>query len=417
MSIIAQASLNDFFQSNRNLNTLFSNYILQPTNSNRLSFESELSYAENIINQIISDVFEPDYKLRFTSLRNMLDTFKEKSGDSITLLGTSEQNKLYELTGEVVRVNYLIDYSYKKYMDLFIQSQTSLTGSLLRSMRINGIICVIIITAGLLSVSFVFLILSKKITNPIIIMAKNTAEISRHNFSVPKITVNSNDEIRYLAEAFNAMQADIMDYILLKEASIKTLQSQMNSHFLLNTLNLISRTAYFEGALKTIQLIDTTTDFLKYSLGKKDVVVSIADEIAFAETYITIQRMRFEDRITIDLLVDDDLPDIQVPSLIIQPLLENAIIHGAYDKVTETEITLKITADGKYLTITVHDNGNGADPEELKNIYSKGSGLSNTRERLKIFLGGDDGISVTSEKGKFFKAEIKIEYNRESYGL
>jgi sensor histidine kinase YesM len=447
-SIITQNALSDFFQSNRSLSTLFSNYILTPTISNRQSFEGELGNAELIINRIITGTSETGYNQHFVSLGNMLLTFKEKARDTIALLGTSGQTRLYEAAVETQRVNYLIDYSYKKYMDMFTQSQASIAEKLLRSMRITNVLSIVIISAGLSALSLIFLLLSARITRPIISLAKSASELSRYNFEMPGITVHSNDEIGYLADTFNTMQSSIVDYIdrlekqkdisqkliveenknlkmtgLLKEANIKTLQAQINSHFLFNTLNLISRTAFFEGAPKTIQLIDTMTDFLKYSLSKKDSLVSIFDEIAFAETYIIIQRMRFEDHISIDLTIDDDLPDVKVPSLIIQPLIENAIVHGAYDKITKTDIKVLVTASQNDLLITVSDNGNGMNPEDITGIFAKtpenfdpnpppGSGLRNVKERLQLYLNDENCVVVSCEKGKFFQVDITVEFSK-----
>jgi sensor histidine kinase YesM len=447
-SITTQNALSDFFQSNRNLSTLFSNYIYSPTTSNLQSFEGELGNAEIIINNIINGTSETGYNQHFVSLGNMLLTFKEKAHGTMALLGTSDKQGLYEMAVETQRINYLIDYSYKKYMDMFTQSQASLTMNLLHSMRITNIISVVIITASLSALSLIFLLFSARITQPIISLAKSASEISRYNFKMPGITVHSNDEVGYLADAFNTMQSSIIDYIdrlekqkdlsqkliveenknlkmagLLKEANIKTLQAQINSHFLFNTLNLISRTAYFEGAPKTIQLIDTMTDFLKYSLSKKDSLVSIFDEIAFAETYIIIQRMRFEDRISIDLTIDDDLPDIKVPSLIIQPLIENAIVHGAYDKITKTNIEVLVTAGQNSLLITVSDNGNGMHPANIAEIFAgipenfsssptSGSGLRNVKERLQLYLDDENCVTVSCEKDNFFKVDITVDFSR-----
>jgi sensor histidine kinase YesM len=230
-------------------------------------------------------------------------------------------------------------------MSFFVQSQANQTEKLLTSMRLNNMISIIIITLGLSIVSFIFLFISNKITKPIILLSRDAADISKYNFTIPNTKADSNDEVHYLVEAFNTMKGRILDYIdkireqeelsqrllleenknlkmanLLKEANIKSLQTQIKSHFLFNTLNLISRTAYSEGAPKTVQLIDTTTDFLKYSFNKVKAYVSIFDEIAYAETYIIIQRLRFGDHISFDLTVDDDLPDVLVPAWIIQPL-------------------------------------------------------------------------------------------------
>jgi sensor histidine kinase YesM len=434
-----QTSLSDFFQSNKNLNTLFSNYIIESSSYNFQLFEEELTYANDILNDIVKNASDDDYRARFTSLRNMLITFQENARTTIGLIGPGEKRQLFEATQETAHISFLIDYSYQKYMNLFIRYQAMRTDTLLSSMRLNNMISITIITAGLSVISLFFLFFANKITKPIILLAKNASEISKNNFLVPEIKLDSNDEINYLSEAFNTMKNSILDYIgkiqeqekmtqrllleenkslkmenMLRDANIKSLQMQINSHFLFNTLNLISRTAYFEGAPKTIQLIDTTTDFLKYSLSKIEPYVSIFDEIAFAETYIIIQHTRFGDHISFDLTVDDDLPDVHVPSLIIQPLIENAIIHGTYDKIGQTEIKVLVTADENRLKIAVSDNGQGMAQEELKRIFSRdsekssGIGLRNVKDRLNMYFDGKNEISVFSEEGEFFRIEITI---------
>jgi sensor histidine kinase YesM len=447
-----QASLSNFFQSNKNLNTLFSNYIIESSNQNFQLFEEELSYAKDILNDIVENTSDDDYRARFGSLRNMLITFQENAQTAIGFIEPGEKRRLFEASQETTHVSFLIDYSYQKYMNLFIRYQAIRADTLLGSMRLNNTISIIIITAGLSVIGLFFLLFANKITKPIILLAKNASEISKNNFHVPEIKLDSNDEINYLSEIFNTMKNSILDYIdeiheqrklaqkllleenkslkmenMLKEANIKSLQMQINSHFLFNTLNLISRTAYFEGAPKTIQLIDTTIDFFKYSLNKIEPYVSIFAEIAFAETYIIIQRTRFGDHISFDLTVDDDLPDIYVPSLIIQPLIENAIIHGTYDKIGQTEIKVLVTADENRLKIAVSDNGKGITQKELENIFtqngddggkSSGIGLRNVKDRLNIYFDGKNEISVFSEEGRFFRIEIAIalEYTQKLTG-
>jgi sensor histidine kinase YesM len=443
-TMIAQTALSGFFGNNKSLKTLFSNYILEPNNLNRQSFEGELGYEKNILDGIIKNASDNDYRARFTSLRNMLSTFEEKAQRAIRLIGTENKRQFFEATEEAIYICTLIDYSYQKYMNFFVQSQANQTEKLLTSMRINNMMSIIIITLGLFIVSFIFLFISNKITKPIILLARDASDISKYNFTIPNTKADSNDEVHYLVEAFNTMKGRILEYIdkireqeelsqkllleenknlkmanLLKEANIKSLQTQIKSHFLFNTLNLISRTAYSEGAPKTVQLIDTTTDVLKYSFNKIKATVSIFDEIAYAETYIIIQRLRFGDHISFDLTVDDDLPDILVPAWIIQPLIENAIIHGTYDKIEKSEIRVLVRTAGNRLTISVSDNGKGMGKEDLDHILfqngddrekSSGIGLRNVKDRLDIFSNGESEISFSSEEGKFFTVTISIDF-------
>ena len=269
------------------------------------------------------------------------------------------------------------------------------------TMKDNNRLCNIVFAAGLLFLCIAGYLTTRKITRPLISVVSSAKELTNRHFEIPDIDVDTNDEMEILANAFNKMKNSINGYIskinrqsLLQETSLKALRNQINSHFLFNTLNLISRSAYFEGAPQTIQLIDATTDMLRYSLYKTEDAVNIQDELSFAETYIFIQRMRFVDHLSFELLVDDDLPNILVPSFIIQPLIENAIMHGTYSKPEPCRILTAILKMEHSLLILVEDNGTGVEKDVIPSLLSKdfsppegsrGIGLKNVRDRIRLF--------------------------------
>lgn len=421
----SQITLNDFFVSNRSIHDLFENFVLHPSSENRISYEGELGYAKERLDHMIKNFPDGIYYEKMQDLQNMLETFEVQASDVIAKIGSVPQSELLSQTQNVLYTNTLIDYTYKKYTTYQAESISAETSRLLMTMKDNNRLCNIVFAAGLLFLCIAGYLTTRKITRPLISVVSSAKELTNRHFEIPDIDVDTNDEMEILANAFNKMKNSINGYIskinrqsLLQETSLKALRNQINSHFLFNTLNLISRSAYFEGAPQTIQLIDATTDMLRYSLYKTEDAVNIQDELSFAETYIFIQRMRFVDHLSFELLVDDDLPNILVPSFIIQPLIENAIMHGTYSKPEPCRILTAILKMEHSLLILVEDNGTGVEKDVIPSLLSKdfsppegsrGIGLKNVRDRIRLFYNRDDIISIYSEKESFFRVEIEIQ--------
>lgn len=421
----SQITLNDFFVSNRSIHDLFENFVLHPSSENRISYEGELGYAKERLDHMIKNFPDGIYYEKMQDLQNMLETFEVQASDVIAKIGSVPQSELLSQTQNVLYTNTLIDYTYKKYTTYQVESISAETSRLLMTMKDNNLLCNIVFAAGLLFLCIAGYLTTRKITRPLISVVSSAKELTNRHFEIPDIDVDTNDEMEILANAFNKMKNSINGYIskinrqsLLQETSLKALRNQINSHFLFNTLNLISRSAYFEGAPQTIQLIDATTDMLRYSLYKTEDAVNIQDELSFAETYIFIQRMRFVDHLSFELLVDDDLPNILVPSFIIQPLIENAIMHGTYSKPEPCRILTAILKMEHSLLILVEDNGTGVEKDVIPSLLSKdfsppegsrGIGLKNVRDRIRLFYNRDDIISIYSEKESFFRVEIEIQ--------
>ena len=128
----------------------------------------------------------------------------------------------------------------------------------------------------------------------------------------------------------------------LEKARYNALQSQINPHFLFNTLNTISRTALFENAPSTVDLIDNLAAVFRYTL-KHNEDVTLAEEIQFIREYLTIQQYRFKERLSFSILLGEELKEMRIPPLILQPLVENAMIHGLEPKVEGGSIAIEAT--------------------------------------------------------------------------
>jgi signal transduction histidine kinase len=188
----------------------------------------------------------------------------------------------------------------------------------------------------------------------------------------------------------------------LSRAQLQLLQAEMEPHFLFNTLNAAAAllTRDREQAATTVF---TLADLLRSSheLGQQT-SIPVSSEVAFLESYLTLQKVRFPDRLTTRIIVDPEAWDVPVPSLILQPLVENAILHGVIDRPRGGTVTVTVRRHDDLLRLEVRDDGPGADAHELTN--SHGLGLLNTRSRLQCLFKNDHQLQFERTSDEFVAA-------------
>lgn len=185
---------------------------------------------------------------------------------------------------------------------------------------------------------------------------------------------------------------------LLRKVEYKVLQSQINPHFIFNSLNTISAFCR-EKPEKARELLIALATYFRNTIKTQDSCVSIYEEMDYVEAYLQLENARFEDRLTVDVQVEEEL-DCQVPCLILQPIVENAIIHGAMKR-RHGLVSILVEKDGGEVAITVKDNGHGIPPDVLKGLEENtlgvvNIGLSNVHQRLCYLYGKDHGLKIQS---------------------
>ncbi|SNX54714.1 PocR ligand-binding domain-containing protein [Thermoanaerobacterium sp. RBIITD] len=217
------------------------------------------------------------------------------------------------------------------------------------------------------------------------------------------------------------MQARMELERLLKNTELKALESQINPHFLFNTLNTIARMALIENASQTEELIYDLSDILRYSLKNIDQLVDIETEIGNIKKYLFIQNIRYGDRISYSIEISDEILKAQIPVMTLQPLVENSIIHGLEGKVENGFIKINGYRDNNFAIIEIIDNGSGIPKNILNNLLqenkkvdssSTGLGIQNVDSRIKHFFTNDCGLKIESITGKGTKVLIKIPFIR-----
>lgn len=229
-----------------------------------------------------------------------------------------------------------------------------------------------------------------------------------------QIDVTGNDEIANLTKNFNTMikRTEILveeKYRLgqeLKNQELKALQAQINPHFLYNSLNLINCIAIKNHIPDIVNTVHSLAKFYKISLSKGKDIITVREEIEHVKMYVNIQNMRFQNRINFILNIDDNILDCKVIKIILQPIIENSIIHGIFEKPSKTgTVYLEVFQQNQNIVFRIKDDGVGMTPQKTEDILqdkdeNSGYGIKNVYRRIKMNYGEHYGLSYHSVKGQ-----------------
>ena len=192
-----------------------------------------------------------------------------------------------------------------------------------------------------------------------------------------------------------------------KESELIALQSQINPHFLYNALDSIFWMAEEHNAPDISHMTVALSNMFKLSLNNGEKLITIRKELEMVQSYITIQKVRFEDRIRVITSVEEGILDLKIVKFILQPLVENAINHGIAHKDDGGIITIQIRRKENDILITVEDNGIGFETHDIP-IPSHGYAVRNIDDRLKLYYGADYGVQITSVPGQGTTAFVRL---------
>ena len=286
-----------------------------------------------------------------------------------------------------------------------------------------------------LLLSMVFVIwLSRSISRPIHMLVRTAKQIAKGNLQIAPPVFRQDDEFRILSEAFRHMLANIRKLIakdmehlererLVKELELRALQSQINPHFLFNTLNALSKLALIEGADRTSDLTVSVSNLLRYNLRKLDTPVTLREEVDNTAEYFSIQQARFRERIRCEMSIEEQALGQYIPCLSLQPIVETAFIHGVEGMEEGAAVRLTITRSDTEVTVTIADNGAGMDEATRASLLGEGEadarsrgeghrstglGLQNVFKRLQLFYGRQDIVELESEIGRGTMVRLRL---------
>ena len=241
---------------------------------------------------------------------------------------------------------------------------------------------------------------------------------------ITDIEVISDNEIGSLTRSFNVMthrirelmEQNVKEQEQKRKIELKALQSQINPHFLYNTLDSIIWMAEGKKNEEVVIMTASLARLLRQSISNEDELVTVGQEIEYVRSYLTIQKMRYKDKLEFEIKADPSITQVPIIRLVLQPLVENAIYHGLKYKDSKGLLTVHGYMKGENAVIDITDDGVGMDEETLKHIYDKhkvnyrsnGVGVYNVQQRLVLYYGKDYGIIYHSEKGKGTTASVVI---------
>ena len=323
-------------------------------------------------------------------------------------------------TFEINRKTFLINskpLSLRDTNEQFFTIMITPMSSILKDLNIVIYITIMLIIICVIAMIVLSIIVNRTILNPIISLNHLTMEVSKGNLNI-KAPENRKDEIGQLGMGFNHMTKSIKEYIdsveekeqTKRKLEISVLQSQINPHFVRNTLNIIRWMAEMKKARGISNAVVSFSKLLDYNFVETAPLIMVKEELNYLREYIYLQKLRYQNKFEYIEEVPKELYDCKILKFSFQPIIENCIVHGFKGKKGISTITLTGRIDTSSLIFTISDNGVGIDPDTLNNILKEdlengkqsmdGYALHNIRKRIKLNFGESFDISIQSKKGK-----------------
>ncbi len=342
--------------------------------------------------------------------------------------------KYEELYADTLIVkSYIINY-IDEVKTLLLEENSENNGVFIDKNRIvqyNSAVMIIMIICMSL---YLGRITTANIIKPILALSKSASKITKGHFDIQDVKVYTDDELELLSNTFNKMKNSIRIYIdelheqannelLLREKEIENLkmknsldnaklyalQSQINPHFLYNTINAGVQMAMIEGADNTSDFLEHMARMFRYNLKGLDKPTKVIDEINNIRNYYKLLKVRYRDLIEFEFMVDETINNYTIPPLTLQPLVENSIIHGFKSKNTGGKIRIITYDEMDFFYLIVWDNGVGIDTKiTIKDNKSNSVGLNNVMERLEIFYDQKDIMTIESKLNEYTKITLKL---------
>ena len=426
----SNVDLTDLSASLENVQQALYSYLSVKTSDSLENYyrcEQDYRYLlENLSSQISSN----PTKLLERNIRQMSETYLSLTGEGVAAKrgrNVEKYKEIYDQSQELY--GYINSYIYQLNSQQFRNNSSSYQ-ALREALRYLEISSLVLMAVMMGIGALVLFAITKGMIEPLANLAEIAHLVGQGNFDVKMTKTDSLDEVGVVTRAFNTMVESLGEYVVrtkesmekeqqmmekellmknhLKEAQLKYLQSQINPHFLFNSLNAGVQLAMLEDAEKTCIFVEKMADFFRYNVKKGLEDASLGEELTAVENYIYILNVRFAGDIHFTKKVDESIMECRVPSMILQPLVENAVNHGIRNIDWEGKILLEITGLEDNILIRVKDNGKGMSEERIREVLdgcmedtgeqsdSTGVGMNNVISRLELYYDKKNLVEINS---------------------
>lgn len=443
------ATMTNYYRINRMLvytkdnKQLVTRYLRELRPEDKEKYELQKSAIEGILIDLDNQYNSIDAYFDLRAIRNSSDVLYQLWDQSIL---EKEQNveSYFNAFYEGERVSGYTESYIENLLYISLGEGNELYNKLEKEATLMRRISIILIVLSGFFAMFIGLLFTNSFINPIKKLAASSMKIASGNLDVTAIPIVSKDEVGILADSFNTMSLSIKEYVhdlqekvviekrlheeelevihmeqLLKESHFEALQSQINPHFLFNTLNTISRTAMFEEADDTVKLIQALSNLFRYKLRNQSSVITLKEELWIAKEFIYLQKFRFKERLDYEIIADESSLLANVPIFMLQPIIENAIIHGIEPKVEGGKVRIKITRrildQKEIIVLRITDTGVGMTKERLdmvrgfSELKHHSIGISNVYQRFVLLYPDTGTFRMMSKMGCGTCIEFKFE--------
>ncbi len=283
---------------------------------------------------------------------------------------------------------------------------------------------ILLISLTLIGVIGITQLVSRQISRPLLQLNESVRDLESGNL-YPEIYIGGSREVRHLGQTVEAsvrriralMQDLVVQQELKRQSELDALQSQINPHFLYNTLDSVVWMIEGGHDQEAVRMIGDLASLLRISISQGRTIIPVADEIRHARAYMEIQKIRYRNTFEVDFEVSPEVESMATVKLIIQPILENAIYYGVREMDGEGEIRVRAYLEGGDVWIDVEDNGIGIPEDQAKRlltersrelVHGNGVGLLNVHSRIRLRFGQDYGLVIESEPDEGTRVRIHL---------
>ncbi|MEC0265448.1 sensor histidine kinase [Paenibacillus anseongense] len=413
-------------------------YFHQTGFNNSIVTGRELRYNRNLIGMVMFDLNDEivrkiyDVKPTSDSMLYVVDRKNEfiyqpstSALDRETIIKLNQE--LNGTDGSVERIinqtSYLVVLRKSEYTGWSTLALVPMKSLLTETARIRhmlatvAIIVFIIIVIGTLQVS-------SRMTRNIRRLRSMMMHVMEGNMSLPTVEIHSKDEIGQLYQVFKSMVEQLkrlLEGIMTtekekREAELAVLQAQIRPHFLYNTLNTVKYLAKLNGVPNIVEVSESLIELMRGVLGNTNEFLTLQEELQYVRSYVTIEKYKYVEPVHLMIEVEnDELLQLSVLKLMLQPIVENAIIHGLSASECEGEVLIRIYEESKELRIDVRDNGRGMSKDQIKALFEantntrfSGMGVRNVHERIVRLFGEPYGVFLDSEPDAYTTVQIRF---------
>lgn len=415
-------------------------YLSTSNSDNLLSFYDHMNKIRSNADKLLSNVSYTAKGIRSMNAAEMIINYLDEAEQAIYAKRGRNIDEYTAYYDKTVKDNkYIVQYIEEIMTSELIDSSdlyVAISNRINFATTFNNMLILVVV----IFITIMIIIFSFQITKPITRLASYARKVSSGDFEVEVPQVKGG-EIGLLYNTFDLMLVNIRSYIreiqekarlelslneqrmnnlkmknTLRETELLALQSQINPHFIFNTINIGAKIAMLQGDQTTCTYLEHTADIFRYNLRGFDSLVELKEEIDNVCSYVYLLQTRFGDHVGFELSLGDDETALCtiVPRMMLQPIVENAYIHGISEMESGGRIRLQVESDAEFVWVSVNDNGKGISEEKIRELltdksdedmhlaigtkqgHTTGIGIDNVVKRLRLYYGMQDAINITS---------------------